>query len=230
MTEWELQVSLTRRWAAKGADVNGRPHMLVAWEVMAPSFGINDSRRFGEPAVDFLLVDEDGLLRAAEVKPSLPPSEARRAALQVTRLALLLHANFAVESLMRAHDACWSGAYGRLPTDRQPATMSDRFTAFFGRPLSWPRLLQPIERVIGAWSSSPSSPDVLAGLSAMGETELRELCAGTRRWDQRGQRLCRRLLDDLEAYGLPFREPIELLLLPREDGPESPSRQQTELG
>ena len=34
---------------------------------------------------------------------------------------------------------------------------------------------------------------------------------------QRGQQLCRRLLEAVETYGIPFRDPIELLLLPRED-------------
>ena len=73
MTEWELQIALTRRWAGEGANVAGRRHMLVAWEVMAPSYEINDYRRFGEPAIDFLLVDEDGQLRAVEVKTLASP-------------------------------------------------------------------------------------------------------------------------------------------------------------
>ncbi|KJS02787.1 MAG: hypothetical protein VR65_03785 [Desulfobulbaceae bacterium BRH_c16a] len=59
MTEWELQCRLTERWAADGLRINGRLHFLAAWEVMSPSWRINDSRRYwSEPSIDFLVADE----------------------------------------------------------------------------------------------------------------------------------------------------------------------------
>ena len=43
LNEWKLQKELTARWAEEGIDLAGEHLSLVAWEVMLPSWHINDA-------------------------------------------------------------------------------------------------------------------------------------------------------------------------------------------
>jgi hypothetical protein len=117
MTEHEMQMALTDKWADEGIALEtGEVLRLVAWEVMAPSWMVNDaSRRWGEPAADFLATDDANNLVAIELKPRLTaPRTVWRAACQVTHIALALAQSVSASSLRRVRQACLSGVHGRV--------------------------------------------------------------------------------------------------------------------
>lgn len=89
--------------------------MLVAWEVMAPSWRINDAQKgFGEPAIDFLALDADGGPVAIELKLRVRvPLVTWRATCQLTHMALVLNRSCGEDSFERASAACRSGEHGR---------------------------------------------------------------------------------------------------------------------
>lgn len=69
LTEWQLQSLSTQRWVREGVDLDGERLLLFAWEVMTPSWQINDAQRYwNEPSIDFLCLDEQGRLVAIELK------------------------------------------------------------------------------------------------------------------------------------------------------------------
>ena len=45
MTEWELQDQLTLQWIKEPLTFQGKPYYLVAWELMFPSWGINNKKK-----------------------------------------------------------------------------------------------------------------------------------------------------------------------------------------
>jgi hypothetical protein len=58
MNEWELQDQLTLQWIEKPLLFNGIEYFVVAWELMFPSWGINNNKKkWNEPSVDFILFD-----------------------------------------------------------------------------------------------------------------------------------------------------------------------------
>lgn len=116
MTEWVLQAELTRRWATNGACVDGVRCMLVAWEVMLPSWRINDSsRHWNEPSLDFLLADEDFNLVVMELKRAVPGVvPAWRVLSQVTHRSLLILETATADLIESSWRDCWSGQHGRV--------------------------------------------------------------------------------------------------------------------
>lgn len=217
-TEWELQVQLTRRWAADGAVVLERRHLLVAWEVMAPSWGINDSRgRWNEPSVDFLLIDASGQLRALELKRTLATAQqAHAAGVQVTHRALRLSRTFSVERLRIAHDECWSGRHARLAANEQPTSIEERFGQFFGTSApDWQQRLT-IERLVGAPAVGTDAATALTQMSTLGRQELLELCQDQKRIGSRGLIEGRRLAEAMETAGFTFDEPIGAVTVPND--------------
>ena len=71
MTEWELQELLTPLWMERGIDLAGEQLVLVAWEVMLPSWKINDPSETWLPSIDFVALDSDARLVAIELKTSI---------------------------------------------------------------------------------------------------------------------------------------------------------------
>ena len=125
MTEWQLQERLTSHWATNGIVLpSGDSLQLLAWEVMAPSWQVNDAHgHWGSPALDFLAVDRAGRPVAIELKKKLRGElHTWRAVCQVTELALRLARCASIDRLERVRAACRSGQHGRalstpLPTD-----------------------------------------------------------------------------------------------------------------
>src|SRR5688500_9458002 len=91
-TEWRLEDAQTKLWTGGIQMPDGEVLQLIAWEVMAPSWRINDAHgAWGEPAVDFLAVDESGRPVVIELKRRLTaPVPVWRAVCQVTHGALAL--------------------------------------------------------------------------------------------------------------------------------------------
>ena len=56
MNEWELQHYLTKKWRKENLYYNGFEYHLVCWELMFPSWDINDKRtKWNEISIDFIL-------------------------------------------------------------------------------------------------------------------------------------------------------------------------------
>lgn len=107
---------MTERWLREGIRLAGGERLvLVAWEVMAPSWRINDAHRgFGEPAIDFLAVDAGGGPVAIELKLRVTgPLATWRAACQLTHMTLALARSCREDFFERVSAACRSGDYGR---------------------------------------------------------------------------------------------------------------------
>ena len=60
ITEWELQNHLTKKWRKNNFFHNGTEYILVCWELMFPSWDINDKRaKWNEISIDFILYSID---------------------------------------------------------------------------------------------------------------------------------------------------------------------------
>jgi hypothetical protein len=69
MNEWQLQDHLTTTWLQSPPIIDGRKFHLVAWELMFPSWGINDKKRkWNEVSVDFILFDSKQTFLCLELK------------------------------------------------------------------------------------------------------------------------------------------------------------------
>ncbi len=56
MNEWELQHYLTKKWRKENLYYNSFEYHLVCWELMFPSWEINDKRtKWNEISIDFIL-------------------------------------------------------------------------------------------------------------------------------------------------------------------------------
>lgn len=133
MNEHELQWRLTERWTAEGLQINGRRHFLVAWEVMSPSWRINDARKYwAEPSADFLLTDEQMRFTIVELKRGILGVKPCWLVLsQVTYRAVALSRTMSQSKLEQAYVACWSGAHGRVHGGTPLLPLAERHRQFF---------------------------------------------------------------------------------------------------
>lgn len=154
--EWAAQVALTRQWVDSGVVIGGDLHLLAAWEVMFPSWRINDAaKHWTEPSVDFVAVDRDGGLVAMELKPRVPGRKpAWRVLCQVTHRALLMARSFSPSKLDGAHEACWTGAHGRV-SGMSGDSLETRHQALFGLREPVPLGGRPVGRAVVAASFGP---------------------------------------------------------------------------
>lgn len=116
--EWDLQEAATLEWARNGAHSPVLGHLqLVAWEVMFPSWHINEHiprpGRGWQPSVDFVLLTEANELVLVEMKPRLTCGVARSAFIQVSHRAILATGSFSTELLLQAFKECLDGAAER---------------------------------------------------------------------------------------------------------------------
>jgi hypothetical protein len=55
MNEWDLQKNLTSKWRKDGFEFKSEKYELICWELMFPSWSINDNRRkWNEISIDFI--------------------------------------------------------------------------------------------------------------------------------------------------------------------------------
>lgn len=173
LTEWELQDRLTRLWLRDGVEIGGDRQMLVAWEVMTPSWGINDAHgKFDEPSIDFLVVDRSGRLMAVELKRVVPGIRpAWRALCQVTHRAVLLERTFSPDRLEGAYRACATGTHGRVGRG-EVQSLADRHREFFGLGQSLRLGEGGFRRAVAATGFGPSWPSVLAEFNRLDWSDL----------------------------------------------------------
>jgi hypothetical protein len=168
MTEWELQLALTPRWVRDGVFINGERLLVVGWEVMSPSWQMNEASKYwSEPSIDFLAADSTGHLVAIELKRKVPGVRpAWRVLCQVTHRAVCLSRTRTSALLEQIHKICLTSVRSGLGDD-EVSTLTDRHQQFF-------RLERPIHigdggirRVVAAAAFGPSWPNVLAEFNAL---------------------------------------------------------------
>jgi len=157
MTEWEFQDKLTTRWATEGLRIEGRLQFLAAWEVMTPSWRINDSKVYwSEPSIDFLFADECMNLTAVELKRSIRGVKPCWLALsQVTHRVIELFQTISPERLESAYTACWSGNHGRVHRPEYLLTLAEHHRQFFGLASSAKLKQREIRRCVAAFEFGP---------------------------------------------------------------------------
>lgn len=182
VTEWQLQEALVGRWLSDGVLIDGRRQFLVAWEVMVPSWRINDAHQYwAEPSVDFLLADADGRLTFLELKREVAGVKpCWRVLCQVTHRALAGVRSMSATALESAHHQCWSGAHGRV-ADRGDLPLAERHAEFFERSREAAFAIGRVGRVVAALRFDPrwdeirnefarlAWPDLIERLDGLGE-------------------------------------------------------------
>ena len=215
MSEWHLQNLLTSRWIDEGVLIGNRRHMLVAWEVMVPSWRINDASRYwAEPSIDFLMADADGHLIAVELKIEIPGVKPRwRVLCQVTHRAIVLSRTWSPNKLQSAYDACHSGDHGRVSKSCSQRINEDH-RRFFGLDQGVRFDASSLGRVVAATAFGPRFDEVRNRFNGMDAsqmvTELGRL--GLLNGSPKN-RDAERLRTVLERGGLP-ELPIEFIVVP----------------
>ena len=196
MTEWRIQEALTRRWVDSGVRLGDEKLVLLAWEVMVPSWRINDARKYwAEPSIDFVCLDSGGRLVAIELKREVPGIKPAWSVLcQVTHRATQLARTADEERIGKAFTAARSGEHGRV------TAISDE-----GWQLPWRRffrlgsgrlpLLRPVRRVVAAISFGPSWQRVVDEFNAITWDELIDHLESIGEFDHQDGREARRLRD-----------------------------------
>ncbi|MDC0359174.1 hypothetical protein OAM92_00420 [Acidimicrobiales bacterium] len=158
MNEFQLQELLTPRWLADGIQLGDERLMLVAWEVMLPSWDINDStKRWNEPSIDFLGLDESGRLAAIELKMVVPGRKPAWAVLcQLTHRAVGLSRSFTPDLLAGAYAACRGGGHGRgVGQESLAGSLPELAQEFFEHDSPVPIDGQPMRRIVAATEFGP---------------------------------------------------------------------------
>ena len=173
MNEWQLQTLLTEKWAADGVVVNGSLHLLVAWEVMAPSWRINDASEYwSEPSIDFLVADKTGSLAAIELKMAVPGVKpAWRALCQVAHRAVLLRRTFSLEALESAYVGAHSGRHGRVSAP-SGLSLAETHRRFFDLEQPVPIRSEEMRRIVAATAFGPSFEGVLKHFNGLSASDL----------------------------------------------------------
>jgi hypothetical protein len=150
MTEWHLQNQLTPIWMLNGISIGNERLLLAAWEVMTPSWKINDALKgFGQPAIDFLGISAQGDLVAIELKPTVrTKGDAWAVLCQVTASAAALATTFTSDRLESAYKACWSGQHGRTSSTLALPDLGTAVERFFG--FTPPVLFGHVQRAVVA--------------------------------------------------------------------------------
>lgn len=174
MTEWALQERLTRIWVLDGLTIGDERYLLAAWEVMVPSWRINDAAKYwSEPSIDFLFLDRAGGLLAVELKPSITGIKPGwRALCQVTHRAVRLVQTFAPDLLEAAHATAYSGFHGRVATERGRMPLWERHQMFFDLAQPARPIGAPVARAVAATAFGPGWAGVLAEFNSLSWPEL----------------------------------------------------------
>ena len=166
--EFQLQLVLADLWARGGVSLDGGERLLlVAREVMVPTWEINDShRRWNLPSIDFLALDASTRLVAIELKVRVSePKHAWLALCQVTHRAVQLGRTYTSDRLSTAWRA------GSLVQHKQigNAAVSDIFEehrVFFGLASPRARAATDVRRIIAATEFGGTFPSIVANFNA----------------------------------------------------------------
>jgi hypothetical protein len=109
MTEWELQDQLTVQWIKSPLQFQGTSYFLVAWELMFPSWEINNNKKkWNEVSVDFILFDGKETFLCLELKNILKGQKPLLAAYcQAVHRSNLFATQYHSDKIAKAHFACF---------------------------------------------------------------------------------------------------------------------------
>ena len=147
--------------------------MLVAWEVMLPSWTVNDPRKFGaEPSFDFLVADERMQFTVVEAKCGLNGTKpAWQVLCQISYCANEAARLFSMENVDRIYTACWSGGHDwAVASARKRGSFTEHHREFFGLRSLVPSAQPHVDRGVAACQFSEDWSKILAefnGLSAL---------------------------------------------------------------
>lgn len=170
VTEHHLQVELTRLWAREGIPAGTSDRiMLLGWEVMLPSWRINDaSLHWSEPSADFIGIDRLGHLVIVELKLNLRGFKpVLDAANQLTAAALLCERSAKQEGVLAMLAALSRGHNDRGIPVEGPQGITGVFKShqrYFSlrRPLE--RLATGTQRVLAVRQPGPGLASKVLGL------------------------------------------------------------------
>ena len=175
MNEWQLQKSLTSRWLEDGVRVGRQRYFLLAWEVMVPSWRINDASTYwAEPSIDFLVADEDGQLAAIELKTSIHGVKpVWRALCQVTHRAIELERTVSQDRLEGVFTAAHSGRHGRTDGQHRSHGVWETHRQFFGRENPLALTERPVKRIVAATELGTRFQDEVDRFNSFTSSDLR---------------------------------------------------------
>lgn len=112
MNEWQLQDILTLRWIQNPLSIDDKPFHLVAWELMFPSWQINENKKkWNEPSIDFIAFDGHETFACIELKNEIKGKRALLSAYcQVLHRAHLFKAQYAPSKMLAAQTQCFNPA------------------------------------------------------------------------------------------------------------------------
>lgn len=109
MNEWELQHYLTKKWRKENLYYNGFEYHLVCWELMFPSWDINDKRtKWNQISIDFILYSiELSELLCVELKNIIKGKKNLLSAYcQTTHRTIHFKEQYDIRKLNRARKLC----------------------------------------------------------------------------------------------------------------------------
>ncbi|MBL0317569.1 MAG: hypothetical protein IPP69_18135, partial [Flavobacteriales bacterium] len=111
MNEWQLQDQLTISWIHNLPIIEGLVFDVVAWELMFPSWKINDNKgKWNEVSVDFILFDRDQTFLCLELKNEIKEQRALLSAYCQTLRTHLFLQQYNPERMRSAHLSCFNKA------------------------------------------------------------------------------------------------------------------------
>jgi hypothetical protein len=161
MTEWELQDHLTVQWINSPLQFQGTTYYLVAWELMFPSWEINNNKKkWNEVSVDFILFDGKETFLCLELKNEIKGKKALLSAYcQAMHRTHLFRNLYTPDKMLIAHQICFSKEDSYRIRN---VTFNQRITPFPENPIVLPILAAmkfPVaaENMIAEWAQMSAS-------------------------------------------------------------------------
>jgi hypothetical protein len=167
MNEWELQNILTQKYYQEGLNYQGTTYKLVCWELMFPSWGINDNKRkWNEPSIDFIFYSAENLtFLCVELKNVVKAQKDLLSAYcQVTDRAIRFQAEYSIDKITKAHSECMITAREERGQNYKIDNWSFSEKPNFARVLMAISFPKSHEQILAHWNSL-TYDDLLAFIS-----------------------------------------------------------------
>ena len=163
MNEWELQHYLTKKWRKENLNYNSIEYSLICWELMFPSWDINDNRtKWNEISIDFILYSTElNEFLCVELKNIIKGKKNLLSAYcQATQRTINFIEQYDVKKLNRARKLCHISSIN----ERGGVESTIGEIKFSKKPA--------IKRVLMAKSFQSNASDFIDYLNSLNRTEL----------------------------------------------------------
>lgn len=169
MNEWQLQDQLTAAWIQNPPIIEGRAFHLVAWELMFPSWAINEKKRkWNEVSIDFIAFDGHQTFACIELKNEIKGKRALLSAYcQALHRTHLFKTQYAPSKMSEAQFQCFN------PADSyriQSVQFENKTFAFPHSPI--------VKPILAARKFPEHSEQLINDWSQMSDSEFRECLLG----------------------------------------------------